>query len=161
MKIKQFGFLTQYRFDAIAFSRVKTQLLRNFQILFDGMNENAKQFTGFIPADMEKAKEKIKMIYLLEIFELSTYEISGGEAPQLLVRINDPQKLATLAKEKNINNVVVDIETRHKISMEVMTYFFQNEMNNKERWNYIEDYFLGNKISIADVEQETEEVEIE
>ena len=161
LKIKQFGFLTQYRFDAIAFSRVKTQLLRNFQILFDGMNENAKQFTGFIPADMEKAKEKIKMIYLLEIFELSTYEISGGEAPQLLVRINDPQKLATLAKEKNINNVVVDIETRHKISMEVMTYFFQNEMNNKERWNYIEDYFLGNKISIADVEQETEEVEIE
>ncbi len=159
---KQFGFLIQYRFDAIAFSKVKTQLLRNFQILFDGVNANAKQFTGFIPADMDKAKEKIKMIYLLEIFELSTYEISGGEAPQLMVRINDPKKLNSLSKLRNENKVVTEIERKHKDSMEIMTYFFQNNMSNEQRWQYIEDYFLGHRVgTAAEEEQEIEDTELE
>ncbi len=151
LQAKQFGTLQQFRFDAIAFSKVKTQLLRNFQISFDAISEGSLEYIGFIPADIEKAKEKIKMIFLLEIFDLSLYEISGGEAPQLLIRINDPKKVASLSKEKYSNNVVTDIERRHHLSMDTLNYFFQNTMNNQERWEYVEDYFLGKGVGTADI----------
>ncbi len=158
LKVKSFGALQQYRFDAIAFSKVKTQMLRTFQISFDAMSEGSLEYIGFIAADIEKAKEKIKLIFLLETFDLSLYEISGGESPQLMVRMNDPKKVADLCKEKYINNVVADIERRHHLSMDTMNYFFQNKMNNIQRWDYIEDYFLGKDVSVADV---TEELEVE
>ncbi len=159
LQAKSFGALQQFRFDAIAFSKVKTQLLRAFQISFDAISEGSLEYIGFIAADMEKAKEKIKLIFLLEIFDLSLYEISGGESPQLMIRLNDPHKVTTLSKEKYQNNVVADIERRHHLSMDTMNYFFTNGMNNTERWDYIEDYFLGKDVSVANVEEELEEAE--
>ncbi len=156
LQAKSFGAMQSFRFDAIAFSKVKTQLLRTFQISFDAISEGSLEYIGFIPADMEKAKEKVKLIFLLEIFDLSLYEISGGESPQLMIRINDPVKVATLVKEKYINNVVTDIERRHHLSMDTMNYFFTSTLNNTERWDYIEDYFLGKDVSVANVEEELE-----
>ncbi len=162
LQLKQFNMVTQYRYDYMAFGKVKTQLLRNYQITFDGLKEGSREFIGFIPADMEKAKEKFKMVLLLEMFDLATYEITGGQSPQLLVRINDPRKLAELCKEKYTNNVVADIEKRHTLSSATMTYFFETVMTDKERWNYIEDYFLGKRVATiepkATEEEENEEV---
>jgi RecQ family ATP-dependent DNA helicase len=156
IQVERKGNDSQYRVINTALSKVKFQMMRLFQISFDGISDTEKGYTGFIPANTKNSREKIKLAYLLEIFELSTYEISGGELPQLFVRINDPQKINSISRRKYSNNVVTDVERRHKVSVEIMTYFFQNGMTDQERWNYIEDYFLGNEVGTIDVPSEIE-----
>ena len=156
LQVERKGSDFQYRVINTAFSQVKSQMMRMFQVSFDGISDTDKGYIGFIPANSKSAREKVKLAYMLEIFELSTYEISGGELPQLFVRINDPQKINSLSRRKYSNNVVTDVERRHKVSVEIMTYFFQNKMTNEERWNYIEDYFLGNEVGTVDVPIELE-----
>ncbi|MBS3921998.1 MAG: DEAD/DEAH box helicase [Nitrosarchaeum sp.] len=155
LQVERKGNDSQYRVINTAFAQVKSQMMRLFQVSFDGISDTEKEYTGFIPANTKSAREKIKLAYLLEIFELSTYEISGGELPQLFVRINDPQKINSMSRRKYSNNVVTDVERRHKVSVEIMTYFFQNGMTDQERWDYIEDYFLGNEVETIDVPDET------
>ncbi|MCA6471864.1 MAG: DEAD/DEAH box helicase [Chitinophagaceae bacterium] len=155
LQVERKGIDSQYKVINTALAQVKSQMMRLFQVSFDGIINTEKQYTGFIPAKTKSAREKIKLAYLLEIFELSTYEISGGELPQLFVRINDPQKINLLSRSKYTNNVVTDVERRHKISVEIMTYFFQNKMTDQKKWDYIEDYFLGNEVETIDVPDET------
>ncbi|GFR35340.1 hypothetical protein TCEA9_11520 [Thermobrachium celere] len=43
------------------------------------------------------------------------------------------------------------VNERHKISVKIMTYLFENNLTSDEIWTFIEDYFLGlpNAIKLA------------
>ena len=41
------------------------------------------------------------------------------------------------------NTIIKDIQVRHESSMNIMEHFFLNDLNTKERWEFIENYFLG------------------
>jgi RecQ family ATP-dependent DNA helicase len=159
LQVKTKGNDICYRVVNSAFNKVKSQMMRMFQLLFDGISDKEKKYIGFISANPESSREKIKLAYMLEIFELAIYEITGGELPQLFVRINDPLKLNSLSRREYENNVVSDVKRRHKVSVEIMTYFFQTKMKDTERWDYIEDYFLGNEVERTVVSLETENLE--
>lgn len=143
---KTVGFDVQYRVVNTAFNKVKSQMIRRFQIQFEGMDETLKRYVGFVPATSTKNREKIKLVYLLEIFDLSTYEITGGELPQMFIRLNDPQKINSICRRSYTNAIVADVERRHKLAVEIMTHFFQTKMSDEARWDYIEDYFLGREV---------------
>lgn len=81
---------------------------------------------------------------LLQLFDIASYEIDGGYNPQIFVRINDPLKLQSLSRSKNYtNNILKDISRRHENAIKILNNFMLNEIGNEERWNIIEQYFLG------------------
>jgi len=41
------------------------------------------------------------------------------------------------------NRLLELVSERHEISVEMLTYLFEEELSNKEIWDLIEDYFLG------------------
>ena len=119
----------------------KAYIIRKFPLMFD---TNQKIFEKFIATDNTESEFRIKIAYLIESLLLGSYERKGGKLSQIFIRINDPYKLTLLAGDpKYSNSIVQDIERRHERAINQMEYFFHSQMNDAERWGYIEDYFLG------------------
>ncbi len=82
---------------------------------------------------------------LLSIFDYISYEILGGEEPEIFIRLNDPQKIKSIVTGNTYysNNYVTKAKKKHDRDVNVLLRFFNNLSSDEERWDYIEDYFLG------------------
>ena len=82
---------------------------------------------------------------LLSIFDYITYEVLGGEEPEIFIRLNDPNKIKSIVMGSTYytNNYVTKAKQKHDRDIEVLLQFFNGLKTNEERWNYIENYFLG------------------
>lgn len=100
-------------------------------------------FSGYlnITAD-EKSNIALK---LLSVFDYITYEILGGEEPEIFIRLNDPNKVKGIVMGTIYysNNYVTKARQKHDRDVSVLIHFFNKLKTREERWNYIEDYFLG------------------
>ena len=99
---------------------------------------------------------------LLSIFDYITYEVAGGEEPEIFIRLNDPNKVrgVVLGNLFYSNNYVSKAKQKHDRDVAVLLRFF-NEMNtDKERWDYIEDYFLGYDVLVGAESQKTDPVKM-
>lgn len=86
----------------------------------------------------------IKLLEVLSILNLLSYQRFGGEDPSIFVRINNPNYLNNLVRRKKYDNGLLnDIYRKYEYSERVFTYFFTTEMSDKQRWDFIEAYFLG------------------
>lgn len=71
------------------------------------------------------------------------WDCRRGTTPNFIL-INDPLKIARLARNRNYTNSVVQaVEKRFSVNANLMNYFFTNTLSDEERWQFIEDYFLG------------------
>lgn len=132
----------EYRIISTAFGQVKHHSRQRFQNIF-GDSAEMEQIK-YISADPGKNKEVIKLAYIMEMFGLCTYKVIGGEQPQIFIRINDPLKITRLARSKNYeNNVIASVERRFQLNVNLMSHFFLNPTPDQQRWQFIEDYFLG------------------
>jgi len=132
----------EYRVINAAFGQVKHHSRQRFQSMFGGSIEQEQ--VKYISAEPDKNREVIKLAYIMEMFGLCTYEVIGGEQPQIFIRINDPLKITRLARSRNYeNNVITSVEGRFQLNVNLMTHFFLNQMPDQIRWQFIEDYFLG------------------
>jgi len=82
---------------------------------------------------------------LLSIFDYITYEIAGGEEPEIFIRLNDPRKIENivLLNARYSNNYVNKATQKHDRDVKVLLRFFNKLSSDHERWDYIENYFLG------------------
>ena len=82
---------------------------------------------------------------LLSIFDYITYEVVGGEEPEIFIRLNDPNKIKSIVMGDTYysNNYVTKAKQKHDRDVEVLLHFFNDLSSDDERWNYIEEYFLG------------------
>lgn len=80
---------------------------------------------------------------MMEILELASYDLKGGENAEIFLRINDPEKVKRLAYSKYQNEVLKEVQRKHRDSQELMRQFFSSNMGNERRWDFIESYFLG------------------
>jgi hypothetical protein len=111
------------------------------------MFEENSIFNKYIAINDKDSEFRIKVAYLLESFMLGNYEIIGGQLPQIFIRVNDPYRINLLAKYKEHTNLILqDIDKRQKNSVATMEKFFTSKLSDNERWNFIEDYFLGKEI---------------
>ena len=94
--------------------------------------------------------DNFRVLYLLELFDLVNYTISGGENPEILIKVSDPEKIRRLSstEDKYTNNLLKHMNTKNENSIEIMNYFFTKNMSNEERWDFIERYFLGEEFLI-------------
>ena len=90
---------------------------------------------------------------LLSIFDYITYEVAGGEEPEIFIRLNDPNKVRNIVmgNVKYSNNYVTKAKQKHDRDVAILLRFFNELKDDKERWDYIEEYFLGQDI-LAGVE---------
>lgn len=86
----------------------------------------------------------VKVAELLNSLNLADYERQGGDEPAIFVRINNPNYLHDLIRKGHYSNDILNnIYDKFHYSEWVYTYFFTNKMTDKQRWDFIEAYFLG------------------
>ena len=86
------------------------------------------------------------LINKLLVFDIGTYSVTGGENPKIFVRINDPFRLRHVTNNHYQNILLVDVRNRHLSGVALMQDFFSTTMTSDERWDFIEDYFLGIRV---------------
>ncbi|GAA4462441.1 hypothetical protein GCM10023189_39120 [Nibrella saemangeumensis] len=137
---------TEYQVINLALSKVKNSTRQKFQNLFGALAETETTLQHYISVKPEKNQESLKLAYILEMFDLATYELSGGELPQIFIRINDPLKIERFATTNYENSIVKDVHQRQERSVELLGRFFQTDMTDDRRWKFVEDYFLGRDV---------------
>lgn len=117
-----------------------------------GVNTENNSFFRFYPLLKNKQIEIMPLLRFMELLELATYEIRGGEKSEVFIRINDPEKLQRLASStKYTNTVLQTIQEQHRRNESLLMNFFATEMDDDERWELIEQYFLGNEEYVKQV----------
>lgn len=143
-------FNTQY---LPSFSKLLTKLKFLFQ-----QNED-KIVERFITNKELNSIDYIRLGHFLEILDLGTFEVKGGENPMIFVRINDPNRIEKDSNNKFYNNsLLTKTLERHYLSNQIFDHFFLRRFTNSERWNFIEDFFLGTDVDSLIAKYEGEEV---
>ncbi len=130
-----------YRVIDGAVNHFRSKIRRKVQSAFSSI----RNITRYVDKDGAEKHLYIKIGQLFEIFELGTYEVNGGENPKIFVRINDPFRLRVEAYGFYQNDILQNIRDRHTTGVELMKEFFETDYTSSERWDFIEDYFLGKK----------------
>ncbi|MDN3956805.1 DEAD/DEAH box helicase [Sporolactobacillus laevolacticus] len=109
-------------------------------------------------ADALEFEKYLIILGLSQSFDLISYEITGGDSPQIYIRINSiyPLDKAIHSPQKYDNLIMHDVYLKHKISIAMLNYLFtlpkEPENGTKEEqlenytlkfWDIIERYFLG------------------
>lgn len=93
------------------------------------------------------SEQEKRFIYLglMESLGLLMYRINGGDNPEIYIRINSRMHL-----ERSVNNpgryrnyILENVHQRHRLSVEMLKYIFENQVDTMQFWDLIEDYFLG------------------
>lgn len=86
----------------------------------------------------------VRIGHLIEILDLGSFELRGGDSPMIFIRVNSPDKIRRDCFDPSYSNILFDrTKEKHKVSSEIMDHFFTHSFSNEERWNFIEDFFLG------------------
>lgn len=81
---------------------------------------------------------------ILDILELANVEIKTGDRPEYFIRVNNPSALERIISNEKYYSYSVDLATKkHKINRELMRVLFEDIVTDADRWNFIEQYFLG------------------
>lgn len=98
------------------------------------INDNGKQ-----------AREYNVILGILEAMGVLTFEMIGGANSQLYIYINQIRALKNIINAPNNykNRLLESVAERHLISVKMLTYFYEGDFPNEERWNLLENYFLG------------------
>ena len=132
---KYFVFNNKYNNN---FANLKKRMLKLFK---DKTDKTSSQFVSY---DSELLTTFVRLGSLLEILEIGTYECRGGNKPMIFIRINEPSRISRDAKDNNYENSLLStIEKRYRSSSEIFDHFFLHSFENSERWDFIEDFFLG------------------
>ena len=92
---------------------------------------------------VENSKEII-MAQIFEMFRLATYQVVSGERPEYFIRINSISQIEKILDNENYESEMIKlVRTRHEQSIKIMNQFFMELSEDKERWDYIENYFAG------------------
>nr|OUZ32631.1 hypothetical protein A5889_001340 [Enterococcus sp. 9D6_DIV0238] len=100
--------------------------------------------------------EKIAALGIGEARKMLSYQVVGGNNPQIYLRMNSVYPLEKAIKQGDFyqNSILQDVQEKHNTSVEMLKYLFtkeQPESNAQERilnyskwfWDNIEDYFMG------------------
>lgn len=93
----------------------------------------------------KRTKEYSIILGVLEAMSVLSFEMVGGANSQLYIYINQIRSLRNIinAPYWYNNRLLEAVAERHLISVKMLTYLYEGDFSNEDRWNLIEDYFLG------------------
>jgi ATP-dependent DNA helicase RecQ len=121
------------------FSKIESKLQTT---LDDNLDESFRYITNSDSNSMTY----IRIGQFLELFDLGSYEIKGGDNPMIFLRLNDPRRIEKDSNGYYKNFILKKTLERHYLSNHIFDHFFLNEFSNDERWDFIEEFFLGKDI---------------
>ena len=138
---REYGDITYLVFNQsyrTAFSNMKRILTKMFE------GTDFKSVTRFFSNENDYSITYSRLGSLLEMVNMATYEMKGGDNPMIFIRINDPERIRKDSENPSFKNeLLTRTAKRHDISNEIFDHFFTNTFTSKERWDYIEEFFLG------------------
>lgn len=123
-----------------------TQIISNIRRTVNTQFQNKRSIEKYLSRDSAQKKLYSKIGQILEVFEIGTYSVTGGENPKIFVRINDPFRLRQVINTNYQNILLADVRNRHISGVALMQEFFSSTMSSEERWDFIEEYFLGQRV---------------
>ena len=98
--------------------------------------------------EKESMKKNSRILNLLSMFNMIQYDMYGGENPEIFIRINDPERIRSIAEGdiKYNNQIVQRASEKHARDIKVLRKFILELEKDDERWEYIERYFLGKDV---------------
>ncbi len=154
-RIEANAFLQQRReIDGYKYRVFNNQHLASFTALTSRLNNLFGNTDEFIVNRYVTNKESnsinyVRLGYFLEMLELGTFEIKGGENPMVFIRINDPLRIERDSNNNNYTNTLLSKTLeRHHLSNQIFDHFFLRSFSNEERWDFVEDFFLGSDVDI-------------
>lgn len=142
LQSKKFEDTIKYRVVDGAISSVISNIRRSVNTLFQTNKESVK----YVSRDSPQKILYSKVGQILEVLELGSHTISGGENPKIFARINDPFRLKQVINNNYQNILLADVRKRHITGIDLMQEFFSSNLTSEQRWDFIEDYFLGIKV---------------
>lgn len=149
------AFLQQRReIDGYKYRIFNNQYLASFTALLKRLNNLFGNTDEYIVNRYVTNKESnsinyVRLGYFLEMLESGTFEIKGGENPMVFIRINDPLRIERDSNNNSYNNTLLSKTLeRHHLSNQIFDHFFLRSFSNDERWDFIEDFFLGSDVDI-------------
>lgn len=147
------AFLQQRKnIDGFEYRVFSTQYLASFTALLNRLNNlygntDSTTVERYVTNKETNAINYVRLGYLLEMLELATFEIKGGENPMVFVRLNDPVRIERDSSNSSYtNSLLTKTLERHYLSNQIFDHFFLRSFSNIERWNFIEDFFLGSDV---------------
>lgn len=147
------AFLQQRReIDGYKYRIFNNQYLASFTALTNRLNNLFGNTDEYIVNRYVTNKESnsinyVRLGYFLEMLELGTFEIKGGENPMVFIRINDPLRIERDSNNNNYTNTLLSKTLeRHHLSNQIFDHFFLRSFSNEERWDFVEDFFLGSDV---------------
>ena len=132
----------QYRVFNNKYANNFAKLKRRLQKVYE--NKKGDTYSSFVSNGSDNLSTYIRLGSLMEILGIGSYECRGGDNPMIFIRINDPRRIAYDASDKGYkNSLLTSVEKRYKISFDIFDHFFLHSFSNEERWNFIEECFLG------------------
>lgn len=122
------------------YARLKGSMMRLLSQCYPGED---MQYHAYLPYAQDKTISIMPILKLLEIIDLASYDLKGGENAEIFLRVNDPEKIKRLAYSNYQNEVLKEIKRKHRDSQELLKQFFTCPMGDEKRWDFIESYFLG------------------
>ena len=144
--------------DGDIFTKFIMQSINDCLIPQDNFLNNDNNITSFHVRSRvnEIVDSKISALGIGEARKLLNYQITGGDNPQIYLRINSIYPLEKTINQGDFyqNNILKDVQIKHYTSVEMLKYLFKKEQPEsipKERilnysnwfWNNIENYFMG------------------
>jgi hypothetical protein len=140
--------------DGYKYRVFNNQYLASFTALTNRLNNLFGKTDEYIVNRYVTNKESnsinyVRLGYFLEMLELGTFEIKGGENPMVFIRINDPLRIERDSNNNNYTNTLLSKTLeRHHLSNQIFDHFFLRSFSNDERWDFVEDFFLGSDVDI-------------
>ena len=94
----------------------------------------------------EKNCDQVTVVLgLLEAFGLLNFKVMGGSSSQIYLYMNETKNMQNACnKPERYNNQLLNIiGERHKQSVKMMSFLFQNNFTSEQIWEHLENYFLG------------------
>ncbi len=92
-----------------------------------------------------KIKEVSVVLGLLEALDILSFKMLGGANSQLYIYINQIQGLRNIIENPGNykNDLLQKVADRHLVSVKMLTFLYESDYSSDEKWDLLEDYFLG------------------
>lgn len=114
---------------------------------FKNVQENTVEDHMYVINDRtgKNTKEITTLLGIFEAFGVLRFKSLGGSNSQIYIYVNET-KTMTMVRDKPYtykNKLLELINYRHKESVRMLTFLFQNEFTSDQVWDHLENYFLG------------------
>lgn len=116
---------------------------KNFRMITEEVRDGRIYVTN--ENNSNKTKEYLTVLGILEAFGVLRFKSLGGTNSQIYIYVNETKNMRIVRDKPELyrNDLLNNVVNRHKISVAMLSFLFQNQFTSDEIWEHLENYFLG------------------